>query len=60
MDTALIERLLSPIPDTFKRDFEQARLKNPNMNFCDTFQVFLDLYGSSSETERQVNKDSLR
>ena len=59
MDTALVKRLPLLIIESRKKDFDQARLKDPNSTFCDTFQVFLEQCSVSIETERQANKDNM-
>ena len=50
MNTALVDQKLSLIAKPYKAEFNLKRYSNPNMNFKDAFQIFLDNFGATTST----------
>ena len=60
MNTALVDRKLSLISEPYKAEFNLKWHSDPNMNFKDTFQIFLDDFGATTEYDREENKNRMK
>ena len=55
MMSSLTDLFLSLIPLTYKSDFENYRINNPNTTFRDCFQWFITRYDEINELDRDEN-----
>ena len=60
MMSSLIDRFLSLIDLTYKSDFENHRISNPNITFRDCFHWFITQYGDTNELDREENKARMK
>ena len=60
MMSSLIDRFLSLIDLTYKSDFENHRISNPNITFRECFHWFIERYGDVNELDRDENKSRMK
>ena len=59
MDRALIERFLQLIPDAYKSEFKLRLTQNPNLEFVNVFQHFLDMHDDHDESDQADNRATM-
>jgi len=55
-----VDRKLSLIAKPYKAEFNLKRYSDPNMNFKDAFQMFLDDFGATTEHDREENRNRMK
>ena len=60
MNAALIDRFLYLLTPTYRAEFADARIANPNMTFQNAFHFFNEKYGTSTEVDREENKSKMK
>jgi uncharacterized membrane protein YgcG len=60
MNTALNRRFLELIPQEYRAEDENARIRDPNASFLDVFARYTTTYGQTTEQDRAENEERMK